>query len=158
MEATALPRRQTNGAGLSPAANLKGVGSRTVRRRGRCLNQCHVGRDKCLRLRSDDGVSVGAQSSQSLGSPINQRECAGFNRPDFSVAARNPFGVAPETTQVDSSCRQRLDFFFRLRSLRAPCSPSCACGVGHEVGIPRPNAAIFCNKEKSLSDVRRTEA
>jgi len=33
----------------------------------------------------DDRVTVGAQSSHSCGSPMSQRECAGFNAPGFVV-------------------------------------------------------------------------
>ena len=52
--------------------------------------------DKDLRLRSADGVSVGAQASHSGGSPINQRECAGFNWPELSIPAQEPVSISPE--------------------------------------------------------------
>ena len=52
--------------------------------------------DKDLRLRSADGVSVGAQASHSGGSPMSQRECAGFNWPPLSIPAQEPVSISPE--------------------------------------------------------------
>jgi len=37
-----------------------------------------------------DSVAITAQPSQAGGSLINQRECAGFNRPPALIAAEEP--------------------------------------------------------------------
>jgi hypothetical protein len=43
-----------------------------------------------------DGIAVGAQAHHSGGSPINQRECAGFNWPELSIPAQEPVSSSPE--------------------------------------------------------------
>ena len=48
----------------------------------------------------DDRVAVGAQSSHSLGYPMSQRECAGFNWPGFPVSAGEPLDTTPRATVV----------------------------------------------------------
>lgn len=45
---------------------------------------------------SIDGVSVGAQTSHSAGSPMSQRECAGFNWPPLSIPAEEPVSICPQ--------------------------------------------------------------
>ena len=57
------------------------------------LKQIQKGPHEDRRLRSHDRVSVGAQSSRSLGSPINQRLNSGFNRPLTTVSAKDPLSV-----------------------------------------------------------------
>jgi len=49
-----------------------------------------------LGLRRDDGVTIAAQSSHSVGSPMSQRECAGFNWPPLSIPAAEPVSISPE--------------------------------------------------------------
>ena len=49
------------------------------------------------RERRDDGIAVGAQASHSGGSPMSQRECAGFNWPPLSISAEEPVSISPET-------------------------------------------------------------
>ena len=46
--------------------------------------------DENLRLDRVDGIAVGAQASHSGGSPMSQRECAGFNWPPLSIPAQEP--------------------------------------------------------------------
>lgn len=41
----------------------------------------------------DDGIAVTAQSSHSGGYPISQRECAGFNWPEFPIPASEPVSI-----------------------------------------------------------------
>ena len=48
--------------------------------------------DERLRLRDDDSVTVAAQSSHPIGRPINQRECAGANRPPAGIPAAELVG------------------------------------------------------------------
>lgn len=47
-----------------------------------------------------EGVAVGAQSSHSGGSDINQRECAGFNWPPLSIPAVEPVSISPEAVNA----------------------------------------------------------
>src|SRR5690606_18412255 len=105
----------------------------------------HYRFDECLRRFSADSVSVGAQSSHSRGSPMSQRECAGFNWPPLSIPAEEPISISPEavnragwfrSTQnaaVPSSLFQpfRIASFSAPSSVLAPFSPSSALGVGH---------------------------
>jgi hypothetical protein len=49
-----------------------------------------IGFDELRRDLRDDGVTIAAQSSHSVGNPINQRECAGFNWPPLSIPASEP--------------------------------------------------------------------
>lgn len=55
-----------------------------------------VGGYEVRRRLSIDGVSVGAQASHSAGSPMSQRECAGFNWPPLSIPAEEPVRVCPQ--------------------------------------------------------------
>jgi hypothetical protein len=43
-----------------------------------------------------DGIAVTAQSSHSGGSPMSQRECAGFNWPPLSIPAAEPISISPD--------------------------------------------------------------
>lgn len=43
-----------------------------------------------------DCIAVTAQSSHAGGSPMSQRECAGFNWPPFSIPASEPVSILPE--------------------------------------------------------------
>jgi hypothetical protein len=111
-------------------------------------------------LRGNDCVAITAQSSHSGGSPINQRECAGFNWPVLVVSAEDPVCASPESIdrlgQDDSAAIESVNagpkpHFFPRSALFATISSnvpfgsiSLAVGVGHEV--------------KSLSDVRRADA
>lgn len=52
-----------------------------------------------FRLRGNNGVTVAAQSSHSGGSPINQRECAGFNWPPATIPAQEPVSISPEASK-----------------------------------------------------------
>ena len=52
--------------------------------------------DKGLRSRGADRIAVTAQSQYTGGSPMSQREYAGFNWPVFAVASMPPVTVGPE--------------------------------------------------------------
>ena len=54
-----------------------------------------TGADEGFGLGRDEAVAIGAQASHAGGSPCNQRECAGFNWPCFSVGAGNPVALRP---------------------------------------------------------------
>src|SRR5579859_5840630 len=75
----------------------------------------HVRLDERLRLRDNDAVAVETKPSHSGGTPMSQRECAGFNWPPlnasgyFWIAARNPLGISPKSTdRASSSVRREL--------------------------------------------------
>ncbi len=53
------------------------------------------GLDKFRRDLRDDRIAVGAQASHSGGSPMSQRECAGFNWPPLSIPAVEPVSISP---------------------------------------------------------------
>src|SRR5690606_13441706 len=55
-----------------------------------------IGFDEGLGGLRDDRVAVGAQASHSGGSPMSQRECAGFNWPPLSIPAIEPVRISPE--------------------------------------------------------------
>ena len=48
------------------------------------------------RLLRVEAIAVTAQSSHAGGSPMSQRECAGFSWPPEAVRAGEPLGVGPE--------------------------------------------------------------
>ena len=78
---------QVNGA-ASLEVEVEGGG-------GQSRSAKHVGRDDfCGDLR-DNRVTVGAQASHSGGSPMSQRECAGFNWPPLSIPAVEPVSISP---------------------------------------------------------------
>ena len=56
--------------------------------------------DERLGERSNDCIAVTPQSSHTGGSPMSQRECAGFNWPPLPVSTRNPFGISPEASHA----------------------------------------------------------
>jgi hypothetical protein len=41
----------------------------------------------------DDSVTIDTQFANATGSPINQRECSGFNWPEFPIPAEQPINV-----------------------------------------------------------------
>lgn len=53
-----------------------------------------------LGLRRDNGIAITAQSSHSGGSPINQRDSAGFNWPQLVILASKPINNLPETVSL----------------------------------------------------------
>jgi hypothetical protein len=61
------------------------------------------GFDEGRRDRRDEGITIAAQSSHAVGSPMSQRECAGFNWPILPVATGDPVGFSPES--VNQTCR-----------------------------------------------------
>lgn len=75
-------------------------------------NAIHHAFDESLRRLSIDGVSVGAQAHHSGGSPMSQRECAGFNWPPLSILASEPVSISPEAVSrtgphiAAKSCRR----------------------------------------------------
>jgi hypothetical protein len=110
----------------------------------------HVGSNHFFRRFGIDCIAVTPQSSHSRGSPMSQRECAGFNCPVLPVAAGNPVGICPESTNC-TACS------FNGRALRAivaslalpslPSLPSLPVGVAHV-------ASCVC-KLKLVSDTPR---
>src|SRR6516165_1647653 len=76
----------------------------------------------------DDRVAVGAQASHSAGYPMSQRECAGFNRPRFSVGAGEPF--ASPTVSAKSGRVEPCRVSPIARFSCPPRSVSCSVGVG----------------------------
>jgi hypothetical protein len=91
-----------------------------------------------LRERRNDCVAVTAQSHHSGGSPINQRERAGFNRPRLAVPAVDPVGVSPEPASRAASLIVNV-FLVPFGFIRAagsllilPPLALDASGVGHD--------------------------
>src|SRR5262249_13069917 len=74
------------------ADQIGGRQSKISKSRRFCFKECF---DPFVRDLGDDRVSVGAQSSHAAGSPISQRECAGFNWPPFSILAGDPIRARP---------------------------------------------------------------
>ena len=68
----------------------------------------HHALDEDLRGFRVDGIAVGAQASHSGGSPMSQRECAGFNWPPLSIPAEEPVSISPVAVsragESDASC------------------------------------------------------
>lgn len=113
----------------------------------------------------DDGVAVGAQAHHSGGSPINQRECAGFNWPPLAIPAQEPISISPEAVSragCGLSCNQAVipcesvkpkpfplpvETLQRsrraIRASRSACPNSCALGVGQPAShATRPSSAF----------------
>ncbi len=89
----------------------------------------------------DDRVAVGAQSSQTGGSAINQRECAGFNWPEPAVPASNPVSISPDAvSRTGSMASARSRMATSPAELPAALRPSRAgerlVGVRHPAGVP----------------------
>ena len=106
--------------------------------------------ERCCGLR-DDGVAVGAQASHSGGSPMSQRECAGFNWPPLSIPAEEPVSISPVAV---SRAGCGLSFKCKMSSVRYPdvrpvamrlgrialrSTTSIVFGVGQPVNV----AAVF---------------
>jgi hypothetical protein len=79
---------------------MGGVGWRSRHRLHDCRYEAFGGR-------RDDGIAVTAQSSHAGGSPMSQRECAGFNWPPPSIPAVEPISRCP---RCRSSGRAETDF------------------------------------------------
>lgn len=115
---------------LSEIAGDLSVNIRTILR-GQHITAYHL----CRNLR-DDGISVGAQASHSGGYPMSQRECAGFNRPPFSVSAGYPFCIAPEASQT---WRPRNEFVATFCA-SDPSFQSLDIGVAHIASFAAPGS------------------
>ena len=94
-----------------------------------------------------DCIAVTAQSSHAGGSPISQRECAGFNWPPLSVPAVEPINISPEAVSragpvIAAACAKSCGLPFRSISERLPSSvrtffsPSAWRVVGHPAMFP----------------------
>src|SRR5574340_630881 len=53
--------------------------------------------EELFRRLGNDRIAVTAQSSHSGGSPMSQRECAGFNCPPLVIPASEPINISPVT-------------------------------------------------------------
>jgi hypothetical protein len=51
-----------------------------------------------------DSVTIAAQSSHSVGSPMSQRQNAGFNWTRFSIGASDKLNSLPKINVVGSAC------------------------------------------------------
>lgn len=78
----------------------------------------------------DDRVAVGAQSHHSGGYPISQRECAGFNRPPFPIAAEQPVSISPEAVSRAGPGSVAAPGRRSTPCDGPPFGPSCRQGVG----------------------------
>jgi hypothetical protein len=89
-------------------------------------------------VRGDEAIAVTAQASHSGGSPMSQRECAGFNWPPLVVSAVEPICSSPEAVSRAGPAN-----FADCTRHEHPCfvpwiafcvfdlpDTSCACGVG----------------------------
>jgi hypothetical protein len=101
--------------------NLAGVASNGFEIRGYEL-RCRF---------SIDGVSVGAQASHAAGSPMSQRECAGFNWPPLSIPAEEPVSICPEAVNRAALLSEWPRFPLAMHPCPPACSLSIAVGVGH---------------------------
>jgi hypothetical protein len=87
----------------------------------------------------DDGVSVGAQASASVGSPISQQAKAGSNPAPLAVGSVNPSGAFPcaatsraTPAKLTLILRPSHAFPVTVQSfITWPPLPSPAVGVGH---------------------------
>ena len=50
----------------------------------------------------DDGITVSTQFDHSIGNPMSQRECSGFNTPFFSVGKFGDCVIRPETVGISN--------------------------------------------------------
>lgn len=88
-----------------------------------------------------DCIAVTAQSSHAGGSPMSQRECAGFNWPPLSIPAEEPISISPEAVSragplIAAACAKSCGLPLRSISEIVPSnvrtffSPSAWRGVG----------------------------
>ena len=93
-----------------------------------------AGIDRCARI---------AASHQLFGSPINQRECAGFNWPEFSIPAVEPVSISPVAVNRAGPSTVTSATVFRLLSLfPAALLPFCAGVPAIGVGQPARFACL----------------
>lgn len=114
--------------------------------------------DEGFRERGDDRVAVGAQASHAAGSPMSQRECAGFNWPPTVVAAVDPVSTSPVTVSRAGVARSGSPAVRRLLSvLPAALLPFCAgvpaIGVGHEDRCTATFASPICGSVGRLPSI-----
>lgn len=83
--------------------------------------------------------SEGAARIQSKGSPINQRECAGFNWPPPSISAEEPISISPEAVSRAGPLGSGSD-----ESMIATCSPKFP-GARLVRPISNRKAALFAS-------------
>lgn len=144
----------------------------------------HYRLEENLRELGDDGVSVGAHSSHSLGNPMSQRQCPGFNGADFPVSALDPVALLPAScacsdrsvtdTPIDVPCWRS----FRLRSICCSGVPPASVAVAvaqpaitaAEAMLPMPRRFVFGwgpfhaeavgvgHPKKTLAGMRRADA
>ena len=81
---------------------------------------------------------------------MSQRECAGFNWPEFSISAEEPVSISPEAvSRAGPMISETKKPVFRLLSVfPASLYPFCAgvpaIGVGHpDSHTCRPNSALI---------------
>ena len=115
-------------------------------------------------MRRNDCVTIAAQSSHPIGSPMSQRECAGFNWPPLSIPAEEPVSISPlavsragcrsfNVRHCDKVSPKPLPFpvdnlHFALRASNAylsACPNSFALGVGQAASIFASVARLVCN-------------
>ena len=88
-----------------------------------------------------DRITIAAQSSHAVGSPMSQRECAGFNCPILVVSAVDPLCPPPEsaseTCRANWSSRERVDpsGFFPVLAMPVVSFQSLLLGVAHPVSF-----------------------
>lgn len=151
-------------------------------------NAIHHAFDESLRRLSIDGVSVGAQAHHSGGSPMSQRECAGFNWPPLSILASEPVSISPEAVSRVGPTRATIcpsglpvshglaSFTPRLASVTVVVGQPASANACSLNGFPRVSsirparnsgdplalrqslAAGVSHPVKSVSNVRRTDA
>ena len=84
-----------------PLRSRYGQGTLLVRQGSLFIS--HVCPYELFRLPRVDGVTITAQSSHSDGSPISQRESAGFNWPPLVIPAEEPVSRFPEAVSLAGS-------------------------------------------------------
>ena len=122
--------------------------------RGRGLGCVHHAFNEGLRGFRVDGVAVGAQASHSGGSPMSQRECAGFNWPPLSIPAEEPVSICPEAVSRAGWSGWGLQGSIASRH----CPLICPCAAGEVlptrgVGQPASRTISFSGRALCVSSL-----
>ena len=93
-----------------------------------------------MRDRGNDCIAVTAESSHAGGSPINQRECAGFNWPELSIPAEEPVSISPEAVSRAGPVKSAV---VRRSISPSPCGPAPFVSLVRGVGHPLSSATVL---------------
>ena len=81
--------------------------SHPFRRHDAAACYIHISHYEFFCLDRVDGIAITAQSSHSGGSPMSQRECAGFNWPPAVIPAEEPVSSSPEAVSRAGAVSQK---------------------------------------------------